>query len=398
MPQFSIVITATRPRLVPTAIKSALAQDFEDFEIIVSDNSDEGFEEALEPFSDPRLRYRRPPQYLNIIDHWNYAISHASGDWQLVLCDDDAIVPNLLPILWKEITRNEDLDTISWTSASYCHEEILLPGLTHRFVTPGFTSRRKFFACRDIIEEIFATGVGMKYGAKKKSPFFPRAAYSRRVIEKILEAYGGRMFLPFDPMTSGALAALSFTENTLALDLPLRINGSSRDANGMHFLNSATFDKAFKGMKTEFVPMKSLHVLSNPNADTVLRVQRALPEQLGRYKLNWENYFVDCHLQIQELFSLGYDASSELADFEQALGSFPEAFQHRVRARLNKMEGQEGLGSKLLRKARNAPERLARALGYKPFSVDRSLDTRRIGCNDIFDCAQYLGRIVSQFS
>ena len=141
MPRFSIVITTTRPRLVGYALRSALAQEFEDFEVIVSDNSDAGCREVIEAFADSRVRYVRPPEYLTVVPHWNFAFSHAAGEWQLLLCDDDAIAPNLLSVVDQAVRTHPEADTVRWLHGSFADETGPYADSRGAFTVPSFTGR-----------------------------------------------------------------------------------------------------------------------------------------------------------------------------------------------------------------------------------------------------------------
>lgn len=93
MPYFSVIIpTRNRPDLVPIALQSVLEQDFDDFEVIVSDNSDEeesmATRDALEPLlADARVRYVRPPQVMPMVEHWEWVTRQARGEFIGVLTD-----------------------------------------------------------------------------------------------------------------------------------------------------------------------------------------------------------------------------------------------------------------------------------------------------------------------
>jgi len=93
MPFFSIVIpTRNRPNLVPTAVQSVLEQDVGDFELLISDNSDpertaETRAALAGALDDPRVRYLRPPRALSMVDHWEWAVRQASGEFTGVLTD-----------------------------------------------------------------------------------------------------------------------------------------------------------------------------------------------------------------------------------------------------------------------------------------------------------------------
>ena len=478
MPKFSIVITTTRPRLVPSAIRSAIAQDFSDFEVIVSDNSDKGCKEIVDEFADTRFRYVRPSNFMNVTEHWNFAFSHAVGDWQLLLCDDDAIVSSTLSILAREIGRDEELDSISWSYAALSNKKSFSGDQRQEFTIPAISKRHEVFSSQDLIEKMFDSGTVfirelkpaipfmpraaysrkaiekaregfggqlflspdvMSSGAlgilahstktlalktplqilgssedliekmfdsgtvfirelKPAIPFMPRAAYSRKAIEKAREGFGGQLFLSPDVMSSGALGILAHSTKTLALKTPLQILGSSEDSNGAHLANAETFEKAIVRMSLDFVPIRSWHLLQNVVADTLLRCQKLLPDKLSPYQFNWERYFAHCWEEIETYRGLGYELSAEIAEFNQALDTFPADFRQRLQVRLKQTKRARSVGNRIAEKARTAPIRLARALGYKPFSVGRALDPRKIGCLDIFDCAQYLGKIIQRHS
>jgi hypothetical protein len=85
---------------VARAVESALAQDTQDLEIIVSNNASTDDTRTLldhiaETRSDPRLRVVHHAQRLSIVDHGNYLLSEARGDLFLGLSDDDWIEPSL---------------------------------------------------------------------------------------------------------------------------------------------------------------------------------------------------------------------------------------------------------------------------------------------------------------
>ena len=98
MPRFSIVMpTRNRGQLLQYALQSALDQPTADLEIVVSDNDSHDDTPAVaRRFRDPRLRYVRTPETLAMPDSWEFALSHATGDYVTFLCDDDAFSPRLL--------------------------------------------------------------------------------------------------------------------------------------------------------------------------------------------------------------------------------------------------------------------------------------------------------------
>ena len=95
-PKVSILIpTFNRAGYLRQAIESALRQDYSNLEVIVSDNaSTDDTREVVSKFSaDPHLRYHRNNVNLGMIGNWRQAVRDlATGDWFLLLSDDDYLI------------------------------------------------------------------------------------------------------------------------------------------------------------------------------------------------------------------------------------------------------------------------------------------------------------------
>lgn len=98
MPSVSIVIaTFDRFDLLSQSLKSALAQTWGDFEVLVCD--DGGLEETrlvCEEFRDPRIRYIRNDRQLGIAMNTYMGILEAKADLIAFLNDDDLWTPDFL--------------------------------------------------------------------------------------------------------------------------------------------------------------------------------------------------------------------------------------------------------------------------------------------------------------
>ncbi len=93
-PKYSIIIPSKggMPYL-RYAIESVLSSEFRDLELLVSlDDTDDGSKELLARISDARLRVIAPPTQMSMSEHWDFAQSHARGDWQIFLGQDDMMM------------------------------------------------------------------------------------------------------------------------------------------------------------------------------------------------------------------------------------------------------------------------------------------------------------------
>ncbi|MEK7118124.1 MAG: glycosyltransferase family A protein [Patescibacteria group bacterium] len=100
MPKVSVVIpTHNRPELLPRAIRSVLAQTYQDFEIIVVDDGlKERAENVVVMFNDPRIRYLKNEPSLGGGGARNRGITEARGEFVAFLDDDDEWLPEKLQI------------------------------------------------------------------------------------------------------------------------------------------------------------------------------------------------------------------------------------------------------------------------------------------------------------
>ena len=88
-PFFSIVIpTKDRAFLLKDLIDTIVSQDFDDFEIIVADNSKELLsQDLLGNYKNEARLHNVKTGNLNMADNWETAINSASGQFLLVFSD-----------------------------------------------------------------------------------------------------------------------------------------------------------------------------------------------------------------------------------------------------------------------------------------------------------------------
>lgn len=96
MPILSLIIpTHERFRYAKETVETLLAMG-DDIELIVSDTS------AIDPWGavarHPRLKVVRPESGISVVDNFNIALSHATGDYVCFIGDDDLIVPEITDI------------------------------------------------------------------------------------------------------------------------------------------------------------------------------------------------------------------------------------------------------------------------------------------------------------
>ena len=107
-PRFSIVVpTRNRPDTLRSALTTCIAQNYDDYEIVVCDNSEgRDSEEVVRDLASPRIRYLAPSQALAMSANWERGVTEARGEYVTVLGDDDGFMPYALAELDELITKH----------------------------------------------------------------------------------------------------------------------------------------------------------------------------------------------------------------------------------------------------------------------------------------------------
>lgn len=110
-PLVSVIIpTYNRPEYLKQAITSAIAQTYQNIEIIVSDNcSPENPENLVASFADSRIKFWRHPENVGMLKNQMNAFKMAQGKYVASLHDDDMWNENFLAKLVPSLEANSDL-------------------------------------------------------------------------------------------------------------------------------------------------------------------------------------------------------------------------------------------------------------------------------------------------
>jgi glycosyltransferase involved in cell wall biosynthesis len=108
-PKVSVCIpTYNRHDYLKQAIESVLAQTFNGYELIISDNaSGDATTNVIRSFKDSRIIHIRKEQNVGLIDNWNSCLYAAKGKYITIFHDDDHMLPDNLALKIEALDRNE---------------------------------------------------------------------------------------------------------------------------------------------------------------------------------------------------------------------------------------------------------------------------------------------------
>lgn len=114
MHKFSIGIPAFKSRYLKECISSILNQSYSNFElIIVNDCSPYPVDKVVESFSDTRIRYYKNERNIgaeHVVDNWNKCLEKATGEFFVLMGDDDMMMSDYLLEFSRLIDRYPNLD------------------------------------------------------------------------------------------------------------------------------------------------------------------------------------------------------------------------------------------------------------------------------------------------
>jgi glycosyltransferase involved in cell wall biosynthesis len=112
--RFSVLLpTRNRLEYLRLAVETVRRQDYTDWEIIVSDNdSQQDVAAYVASLDDVRVRYLRTQGFVSVTTNWNKALDASSGDYVVMLGDDDALMPGYLRTIDSLIARYDQPDLV----------------------------------------------------------------------------------------------------------------------------------------------------------------------------------------------------------------------------------------------------------------------------------------------
>ncbi|GEM_PF-1008941 len=115
--KFTLIIpTRDRANTLYYSLQTCLAQGYENFEILISDNfSVDNTKEVVDSFDDPRIRYINTGQRLSMSKNWEFALSHVTDGWVGFIGDDDGLLPGSIDTANELLNADKNnADVIYW--------------------------------------------------------------------------------------------------------------------------------------------------------------------------------------------------------------------------------------------------------------------------------------------
>ena len=331
MPLFSVLIpTRNRADLLKYAMQSVLSQNFDNYELIVSDNaSSDNTREVVESFNDSRVRYINPWRYLLSTDNWDFAYKQATGDYILALGDDDYLVSGALKQVRKVIQEKSAL-MISWGLITYYDGTYNDVSLQNTINARKFTGKIIEVDTKKVLKAYF----DLDPLATIYPPHPSCVCISRRIADEISSKYGAFYAHPYADITAIS-RSLGYINLLIVIDKPLTIVGRTSRSMVTNF--RWKIDDARKEHECGvLMAMFKGKYTYNLHTESLLRVKHSDPERFKDYDIHLERYCCHYYQDMLNASKTGIDTSADLKEFFRNYQTLPYNVQQNIRRYIQK--------------------------------------------------------------
>jgi glycosyltransferase involved in cell wall biosynthesis len=306
-PFFSVVIpTKNRAKLIGDAIESVLMQNFDDFELIVSDNHNgEETIQVLEKYkNNPKVKIIRPSEELNMINHWEFATKHAIGKYVILLADRKVLYQGALKKIKETTQKYPDINAFSFGVQVYNEIEQKMG-----WCNP--VGRTKKWKTNDLIENFLNTNI---FYRESYDSFFPKTLngmFKNSYATKIRDNFGNYFnnHGVTTPDYSSFFVNCALNEEIVYIGEKIILTQGEVTSNGRNFgmgkfhtyMTSLNLEDPYK-----FVPIKA-PIIFNLLLVDFKTIQQKIGGKLIAFEENWENFFLTNAYEILQKEKSGLD-------------------------------------------------------------------------------------------
>lgn len=291
-PRFAILLpTRNGGRFLRTCIDSVVDQSYDSLELVVSDNANEDeTPEILRSYDDPRLRAIRSKSVLSVTDNWNAALTTSTGEYILMIGDDDLLLPDCCATLDRLLAMHHNPDCLSYNAYRFIAPDAIHGIETAYYGEAYFKFEPDLDRSRFLEADLRRSIVRDMFRFRTRFPLTMQIAVVRRdAMDRLPNA-------PFQPPFPDhyALAALLLTAETWA-HAPVRplVVGVSSKSFGHFFFNAQDMDGlSYLGIRPKFDGMLPGNDVLNVLATWLLQLKADFSDELDGVEVDWPEYTI----------------------------------------------------------------------------------------------------------
>lgn len=247
-PKITVLIpTKDRVKYLIHTLKTCLSQDYENFEIIVSDDGSlDDTKNLVDKLSklDSRLKYITPYPLSGMLDNFEFALNQVKSGFVLMLGGDDGLLPGSIKKL-ADLIEKTQAELVSWNTPIYSYPgtrtangQLIIP-----FGNKQYEVNSSVYLQRQ--------AKNLNYTGDKECPmFYVKGLASINLINRVKEKTGDNKFYSCaTPDGYSGIVLAGEVKKFIYCDYPFTMHGLSPSSQGLSYLSS---EKDAKKRSEEF--------------------------------------------------------------------------------------------------------------------------------------------------
>ncbi len=231
--KYSIIIpTLNSLNYLKDAINSVIKQNFNDYELIISDNhSDDETYEYVKSLNHKNIILIQPQTRLPMPEHWDFAISSAKGEWLTALGSDDGLMPYFFQLAeyYTQIAKEKNIHAIGSERSYYFWE-----GCQYKYGDNSYSyNSRNYYVIKNSIANLLQVCFNKKESYNRLPHMYTSSLIHSSVIDTIRKEQNGALFNSITIDSYLTCNIMLEEKHHIHSYIPLGIVGSSSASNGL---------------------------------------------------------------------------------------------------------------------------------------------------------------------
>lgn len=260
---------------ISSTLKTCLEQNFNDYEILISDNSDDDNQNIPRllhaDFDSEKIRYIRTPRVLPITKSFEYAYLKAQGDFLLPLGADDGLLfgaLNKLDDIKYQIEKQDKVNLLTWDRLHYVWPSLNGGTQESQFIIPSlyrknnleWEKRESLAMLKQVIDNPNA-----KYGLPL---CYINSGMKRDYLYTMLKETGAMLDGHSQDLYTGIIM-LGLNEYYYHLKFPITVAALSNNSSGALSFEGVDSEKIVKTRNNEFYASNMLYPMQRDSEDLI---------------------------------------------------------------------------------------------------------------------------------
>ena len=246
-PFISIIVpTRNSADVLRYSLMTCIEQNYDNYEIIVSDNSSPGNDETKELVNElncKKIKYFRTPKEYEMKENYEFAYNQSKGEYILLIGSDDGLLLHCLEVLSGVIKQLNWPKTITWDPVAYGWPNVAISSIRNGLFTP-YPTQKNNIQCTYYDESMLKAVLNFRKRYSILPMFYYNSIIKRDMAEEAKKA-AGKIFYGAPDVSTGILFAY-LQKKYIHINMPMTIGGSSHKSAGLSDItdiNHSEYDK-----------------------------------------------------------------------------------------------------------------------------------------------------------